>query len=364
MAYSPPTFDPEPNRAPQPLSADDALPPVEPPSAGFIVQLFVVPGVIVAAIVAVWLVITWIAQRGDDPRQYFKKLQQSGPSRWQAAANLATAMRGDRHDAFKRDADAAAELAALLSEEIDAAEKAAEQAPEKSALEQSISLRGFMCKALGEFYVDAGLPVLLRAARTSHQKGDVHVRRAAIEAIALLAENVSQANSGQRLAGPQLEETLLQLSEDDDDVIRYTTAYAMGMVGGDALRTRLQVMLSDPSPDTRYNAAIALSRHGDPQALPVLLQMLDPAQVALGLEVEKVPAARPYKQASIMINAMRATLRMAETYPQVDVGPLTQAIERLAEGAADPPIRKAAQSVLVELKPLLERRAQAKSAAK
>ena len=35
----------------QPVNPDDSLPPVEPPSAAFLVQLFLVPGIIVAIIV-------------------------------------------------------------------------------------------------------------------------------------------------------------------------------------------------------------------------------------------------------------------------------------------------------------------------
>ena len=35
----------------QPMNPDDSLPPVEPPSAAFLVQLFLVPGIIVAIIV-------------------------------------------------------------------------------------------------------------------------------------------------------------------------------------------------------------------------------------------------------------------------------------------------------------------------
>ena len=50
-----------------PISADDALPPVEPPSAGFIVQLFVIPGIIVFIIVMIWLLFNWLAQKGNDP---------------------------------------------------------------------------------------------------------------------------------------------------------------------------------------------------------------------------------------------------------------------------------------------------------
>ena len=42
--------------APSFASPDD-LPPVQPPSAGFLVQLFLVPGIIVAVIVVVWVMV-------------------------------------------------------------------------------------------------------------------------------------------------------------------------------------------------------------------------------------------------------------------------------------------------------------------
>ena len=48
------------------ISPDD-LPPVEPPSAGFLVQLFLVPALIVGIIVCVWLAFHWLAQLGNDP---------------------------------------------------------------------------------------------------------------------------------------------------------------------------------------------------------------------------------------------------------------------------------------------------------
>ncbi|MCA9249413.1 MAG: hypothetical protein KDA42_19965, partial [Planctomycetales bacterium] len=130
-----------------PISADELLPPVEPPSPGFILQLFIVPGVIVSIIVLVWLVLNWIARAGDDPKGYLEALKRSGPSRWQAAANLADALRSSRHQAFKRDRAAAHELAELLNQQLD----------EASMDEKPVTLRVFLCRALGEFEVDEGL---------------------------------------------------------------------------------------------------------------------------------------------------------------------------------------------------------------
>jgi len=80
----------------EPLSPDDALPPVEPPSAGFILQLFVVPGVIVVVVVTVWLMFNWLAHMGNDRDAYVRDLSRNNEARWQAAFNLANALRAER----------------------------------------------------------------------------------------------------------------------------------------------------------------------------------------------------------------------------------------------------------------------------
>src|SRR5919204_119894 len=100
------------------LSPDDALPPVEPPSAGFLVQLFLIPGIIVAIIVAVWLLFHWLAQMGNDPREYVRKLRSNSETRWQAAVNLAGVLHSSAGDDVKRDRALAGELGDILNEEI------------------------------------------------------------------------------------------------------------------------------------------------------------------------------------------------------------------------------------------------------
>ena len=66
-----------PQRPQPPLSPNDALPPVEPPSAGFIVQLFVIPAVIVAIIIIVWATFNWLAHMGSDPRAHVEALKRN-----------------------------------------------------------------------------------------------------------------------------------------------------------------------------------------------------------------------------------------------------------------------------------------------
>ena len=76
-------------------TADESLPPVEPPSAGFILQLFIVPAVMVVIIVLVWLMFNWLAHMGSDPQDYVAALRRGNVARWQAAVNLANAMRSN-----------------------------------------------------------------------------------------------------------------------------------------------------------------------------------------------------------------------------------------------------------------------------
>ena len=62
--------------------------PVEPPSAGFILQLFIVPGVIVAVVVDDLADVQLAAQLGND-RDAFVWCCANDEARWQAAFNLA-----------------------------------------------------------------------------------------------------------------------------------------------------------------------------------------------------------------------------------------------------------------------------------
>src|SRR6185295_6412308 len=100
------------------FAPDDALPPVEPPSAGFLIQLFVIPGVIVVVIVVVWLLFHWLAAMGNDTREYIKKLRGNSEMRWQAAVNLAGALQGEAGEEIKHDQAVAADLGHILADEI------------------------------------------------------------------------------------------------------------------------------------------------------------------------------------------------------------------------------------------------------
>src|SRR6187200_1181568 len=74
-------------RGSTPAPADNALPehlpPVEPPSAGFIVQLFLVPAIIVAAVIGLYLLFGKLAAGDTDWRQLVSDIKSDNPNvRW------------------------------------------------------------------------------------------------------------------------------------------------------------------------------------------------------------------------------------------------------------------------------------------
>jgi HEAT repeat protein len=310
---------------PRRFSPDDDLPPVEPPSAGFILQLFIVPGVIVVVVVMIWVMFNWLAQKGNDRDAFVRALSRNNEARWQAAFNLANALRAERNSkssTLTGDAELARQLAQILEREIEAG----------SMDNNAISLRIYLCRALGEFKVPDGLPALIKAATTERDPKESDVRRAALEGIALLASNLPDKEK--RLADdPALHDALVKAAEGPDPRTRAVAAVALGVVDGPQNLQRLHAMLEDLDPDVRYNAAVRLAQHGDVAAVPVLIEMLDQSETA-GVDSEKNEEMRPFKRSLITINALRAAAQLAEKNRDADLSELAKAIEKINSSGA------------------------------
>jgi HEAT repeat protein len=335
-------FHPMSSSSPRPTgySPDDALPPVEPPSAGFILQLFIVPGVIVVVVVMIWLMFNWLAQMGNDRDAFVRALARNNEARWQAAFNLANAMRAERGSKQPRltgDPQLAADLAGILDHEIDAG----------SMEKNPLALRMYLCRALGEFRVTEPLPTLIKAATTERDEREGDVRRTALEGIAVLADNVG-GDDKHFTQNEALRDALLTAASDNDPRTRDVAAVAMGVIATPEFRERLGAMLEDSNPDVRYNAAVRLAHLGDVSAVPVLAEMLDPDELA-GIESEKQQEMRPFKRALITVNALRATGQLAEKSPQADLTALQSAVERLLASKIEGEMRVEAQAALRQL---------------
>ena len=66
-------------------------------------------------------------------------------------------------------------------------------------------------------------------------------------------------------------------------------------------------------PDARFNAATALASHGKAEALPVLLEMIEPDQSAIMQDEQ--PEARQFKQMLVNINGLRGSCGLADMNP-------------------------------------------------
>ncbi|MCA8998582.1 MAG: hypothetical protein KDA80_16400, partial [Planctomycetaceae bacterium] len=78
------------------LALPDELPPVEPPSAGMIVQLFLIPALIVGVIIGVYVLFGQIASQELNWRQLVTDVRSENPHvRWRGALGLAQMLDAD-----------------------------------------------------------------------------------------------------------------------------------------------------------------------------------------------------------------------------------------------------------------------------
>ena len=304
---------------------NDALPPVEPPSAAFLVQLFVVPAVIVTIIILVWAAIHWLAHLGNDPQGYVRALRRTNEGRWQVAFNLAGDLRGPGGAALKNDAGLAGELASILADEVAGGRtKAAGHGGE-----QARALTGYLCRALGEFTVpEAAPPLAARAADAA----DPQTAQAAVEALAVLADNLATAQRG--FADPKaVTAAVLEASRSDVDALRSAAAFTLGVVGGAAASGRLVELVDDADDAVRYNAAIGLVRQGRPEAWDTCAEMLALPDVSPQPGDRQAQAER-YRRAMVVVNAIKALGRFVDASGEEPPAQIVERVQALRDDAA------------------------------
>ena len=319
----------------QPINPDDSLPPVEPPSAAFLVQLFLVPGVIVAIIVCVWLAFHWLAHLGNDPQAYVRTLRRANEGRWQAALNLANDLRGPNGSGLKADVKLASELGSILDDEVGSGRTG----------EQSETLRLYLCRALGEFSVPEAAPALVR--RVNANDDDL-TTQAAIEAIAVLATNLQ--NAGRSFENrDDVVAAVLAATTSANSRVRDACGFTLGVLGGERSIDGLLRLVGDPSADVRSNAALGLARLGQPDAYDTLSEMLALEDVYLD---EKTPddkmQSERYKRALVVVNALRGITMLIDA---TNDGPPSGVIRKIEELQQDSvaEVRSSAKAVIKKI---------------
>jgi HEAT repeat protein len=269
-----------PDEQPIPLPRD--LPPVEPPSAGFIVQLFVIPAVIVAVLIVVVALFGKLAEAKRDPASYVDAIRSGNPNvQWRAAYELAALIQNEPE--LARDPRLLGRLTALLDEDIVHAKPGDDP-----------RVRRYLAAALGVFQtLDAQAPTgrvidpLAILATASASAQPPKVRAAALESIARqgarLDGMLEDPATIKALGEAASDESQPPAMEDDDPTsadLRQRAVYALGFCTGNPARDILRDRVThDPDRFVRYNAAIALARRGDLVALDALHEMLSTADL-------------------------------------------------------------------------------------
>lgn len=334
----------------------EELPPVEPPSAGFIVQLFLVPALIVCFVVMVVAGIPWLFGRltsgEQDWQSLVAELRDDNPHRrWRGANGLAQmlradARRGEDGQQLTENPRIAEELAGLLEKQLGRAKQT----------EDDLKHQAFLARTLGFLDVpDTVIPVLREAMQP---KQDLEVRKNALAAVALIAGRY--ADRDEPLERPELTEDLVEVSADDEPLVRQMSAYALGLMPQKSAKQRLRVLLANSDANTRVNAAIGLARQGTTEGVSVFKKILAdgarpdenaaaPPRTASADE-QRQAASRRFERLLALKNAIKAVGKLSGEFSAKQRQEFIGLLGPLAENHREARIRSDARSALIALR--------------
>src|SRR4029453_17103068 len=104
----------------------------------------------------------------------------------------------------------------------------------------------------------------------------------------------------------------LYTAQDADAGIRKMVVYALGALPGDAQVTTLRTAVQDAVADVRWNAAVALARHGSHEGVVVLKQMLDRQYVEQTVTRDVRVDSDQDPVADVMISGLRAAAALKD----------------------------------------------------
>lgn len=327
----------------EPDGLPDELPPVKPPSGIFILQLFVVPGLIVLAIVAVWILFGKLATSEQDWRSLVVELRHPNEHRrWRAAHGLAQVLKADedlkdKGHKLATNVEIAQSLADTLSTEL----------KKNSKVDADLKFQSFLALTLGMFDLpDVVFPPLEKAIQLRHEPEEkevreqmLEVRKNALAAVALIGGRAQERQQPIHDAG--MVAALLDVSRSDDKLVRQVAAFTLGLMDDPQARARLEEMLLDADELTQIDAAIALVRSGNTRGYDVLKGVLAGSE-----EPVDHGSAREFEQFVSLRNALVAVERMSPHLTPEQVVESRKLIEPIATEFREPRIRVQAQQAL------------------
>lgn len=321
-----------------PLGND--LPPVEPPSAGFIIQLFVVPAIIVLAVIAVWALFGRLAAGEADWRALAQDLESANPHVYKRAMfGLAQLLDNDRRlgengQHLAQNREIATALSKLLNKQLDGA----------SQDDETVTFEVYLTRAIG--LLDQADPTLPSLQRALDAKYDAEVRKGAVTSIALIASRALDVP-------PEIESTattaVVNLSHDSDPLLRRAAAFTLGLLPKRADSPaaaervqRLSVMLTDADWMTAVNAAISLARWKSTAGFEVFVKACETA-------VNPADVAAVQDDLTVLRNVLRAIGELGPHWDDAQRTALRKAVQHVIDTHADQRIKVDAQTALSAL---------------
>lgn len=322
------------------------LPPVEPPSAGFIVQLFLVPALIVTVVIGVYLLFGKLASGEQDWRKQLTDVRHDNAHiRWRGALGLAQMLQANATAEgvpLSENRDVADELAQLMRDSL------AHGTTSKDDYKQ----QEFLTRTLGLIDVpDVTMPVLLESMNPAE---DRDVRKNALAAIATTASRFHER--GETFDGTDVVPEVIAASEETDQMIRHLATFTLGMFDIPSARDRLEVLLEHGDELTRANAAIALARGGSLKGLPVFEGVLQHAGETL-TDSSPPPSAddaatfnaEKFEGSILLTNTLKALTQLYDELDAAQKEKLTSLLTPIAEEHDDALVRVEAKTLLQQL---------------
>jgi HEAT repeat protein len=257
------------------------------------VQFFLIPLAVVAVVVTVYVGFRSLLVDARTAQDYLSEVQNGGSDRrWPAAYELSRLM-----------ADPKVRADPALAPALVGAFNRSTNDPQ---------VRRYLALAIGR--LNPPLPADAIAALTQAlDDPDSETRISAIWAL---------GSSGDTAVVPRLQP--LYSGAATDAGIRKMVVYALGALPGDAQIETLRTALNDEAADVRWNAAVALSRHDNPEGVPVLRQMLDRRYVEQTVKRSVRTDEDHDPIADVMISGLRAAAALKDESLRASVTTLSQ----------------------------------------
>jgi len=257
------------------------------------IQFFLIPLAVVALAISVYVGFRSLLADDRGPQDYLAEIRNGGSDRrWPAAYELSRLMADPNVRADRT-------LGPALSKAF--AESKGDQ-----------QVRRYLALALGR--LDPPLPADAVADLThALDDPDSQTRISVIWAL---------GSSGDPAVVPRLQP--LYSAQDSDAGVRKMVVYALGALPGDAQTTTLRAALQDEAPDVRWNAAVALARHGNHEGVGVLRQMLDRPYVEQTVKRDVRQDSDEDPIADVLISGLRAAASLKDDGLKPSVVSLSQ----------------------------------------